>query len=211
MRTISASVAVLVVAAGLAGCAAPDLALPPLTSLEGRACADAPDFSKAMTLAVDAKDKKVTNLVVDGTAPCFKDERGASSYAVFALPDLTMQYTVQIDSTPAGNALFAPRILLYGKDGTLKRSFMEKQITYRDKALSAVFRYHPDEAYIVVASDPVVCGNRDTRINDNTQTAMVCGAYGCFNWNSGKEAVHTQTLSHNGRIAVTMIPIPKAK
>jgi len=195
----------------LAGCAAPNLAMPPITSLENRTCATEPDFSHATALQVHAKDVKVTKAVVDQAAPCFADTRGASAYTVFSIPPLSAQYTIQVDSTPAGNALFAPRILLYDKDGVLKRSMMEKQIAYRGSNLSAVFRNHDDEAYIVVASDPAACGERNSRINDSTNVTTICTGYFCFQVHSGNESMHTMTLTHNGRLEVSLIPIAKPK
>lgn len=211
MRTYFAVAAIVAMAALLGGCATPDPGMTPITSIADRTCATAPDFSRAIPLLVDKKDSKLTSTKVDNTASCFADSRGPSTYVVFAIPPLTGQYTIQVDSTPSGKALFAPRIMLFDKDGGLKRTFMEKQINYRGYALSAVFRNHNEEAYLVVASDPQAVGQQDTRIAGNTNVNMICTAYGCFQSYSGAETTTNVTFSHNGLVSVRLVPIPPAK
>jgi hypothetical protein len=203
--------AVIVTAILLTGCANKIETTEPITSLQGRTCTAAPDFSHATVLQVDKEDSKYTTATVDGNAACFNDARGASAYAVFAIPPLSGQYTIQVSSIPANPALFAVRILLFDKDGTLKRTIQEKQITYRGLALSAVFRNHDDEQFLVVASDPSVTGNSDNRISGNTNVTTICTMYGCFSSYSGSEAVTNVVLAHNGKLSVGLIPIPPAK
>src|SRR5512142_3195680 len=94
VATLVASTAVLW------GCATPDPGMKPITTLEGRECPDKPDFARAVPLLVDKKDTKVTTAVVDEKAPCFTDARGKGSYSVFAIPALTGQYTIEVDSVP---------------------------------------------------------------------------------------------------------------
>lgn len=211
MMKLYAGLAAAMVAMVLAGCATPDPGMTPITSLEGRQCPAKPEFSSAAPLTFDAKSAKATSAVVDANAPCFSDERGTSMYAAFAIPALTGQYTVHVDSVPAGAALFAPRVLLYDKDGNLKRTVMEKQITYRGSSLSAVFRYHADEQYLVVASDPAACGQTQSRIQSSIQSTMICTGYGCFEMHTGAEGGTTTTLNHNGRLLVTLEPIEQRK
>jgi hypothetical protein len=204
--------AALATAALLSGCATPDPGYTPITTLDAAKCpATKPDFSKAIPLFVHKSDTKTTLTKVDDKAPCFTDARGASTYAVFAIPPLAGQYTIEVDATPYGSALFAPRIMLFDKDGNLTRTVMEKQITYRGSSLSAVFRNHDGEAYLVAASDPAATGQKDSRIAGNTTATMICTGYGCFTTYSGAETTMNVTFSHNGKVSVTLIPIPPPK
>lgn len=209
MKAICA--AIVVVATFVAGCTTPDPGMTPIVTLEHRQCTAAPDFTQALALKVDPKSAKETKAEVTESAPCFADDRGPSAYAVFAIPPLVGQYTIEVDSMSAGTAMLAPRILLYGADGTLKRTLMEKQIIFRGKGLAAVFRNHDDERYLVVASDPAVCGQSSSRIVGGTMVTPVCTGVICLESHTGYENQNNTMLSHNGRLLVTLTPIEKAK
>lgn len=211
MRWTIPAAAAISVAALLGGCAHENLAMAPIVDLAGRQCAPLPDFANPTPLVFSDKDPKETKAALDDKAPCVTDDKGPSMYAVFTLPVMDVPYTVEVDSVAAGNALFAPRILLYAKDGTLKRSLSGNQITPRGVGLGGIIRNHPDEFYLVVASDPSAVGQKDNRILSSTNVTQACTAYGCFEMHSGNENTATYTFSHNGRLSITVTPLEKPK
>lgn len=202
---------VLVTAAMVASCAQHGPTVPPLTQLDGRACATAPDFTQAMPLQFDPEHEKSVEADLKSSAPCMLIGGQPALYSVFYLPVGTDPYIVTIMATPQGENLLAPQIFLYGEQGTLLRSISGTALTFRAGALSALFRSHPDERYLVVASDPKAVGNSMTRIVEatNQRGGAVGNVY--YTIYSGTDIAATYTLSHIGHFSVTIAAVPVIK
>jgi pimeloyl-ACP methyl ester carboxylesterase len=104
--------------------------------------------------------------------------------------------------------LLALRVLLYGSDGSLKREFSRRQIVFRGSALSVIFRGHADERYLVVASDPAAVGHQLSQVRDVTQGTMMAAYPFYFYVYSGTDATLKNILSQNGRVTVSLRPLP---
>lgn len=199
----------LIVMASLAGCATQAPAPPPLLDLSTLHCGPAPVLIGAPLLVYDpAKHRNETSAELTVASSCFKDSLGASLYLTYALPAAPSPYLVRVDSEPEGATLLALRVLLYGADGSPKREFSRHQIVFRGSALSVIFRAHPDERYLVVASDPRAVGRRLTQLRDATRVTEVAAYPLFFNFYSGTDATVKNTLAQNGRIAISLQPLP---
>lgn len=204
------SLIALSLAACLAGCATPKLGPPPLLDLSALHCAQAPGLTGVPKLVYNPKqDDNSTTAEITAASSCFKDAEGSSLYAAYELPSLASPYIVRVDSEPEGETLMALRVLLYGSDGTLKRTFVRKQIFFRGNALSVMFRGHDDERYVVVASDPMAIGQKLSRVEDGTRSTFVAAYPVMFAVYSGTDASVKNTLSENGRVTISVQPIPK--
>lgn len=199
----------LIVWASLGGCATQQPAPPPLLDLSALHCGGAPVLTAAAPLAYDpGKHRNETSAELTAASSCFKDSTGASLYVTYALPAAPPPYLVRVDSEPEGATLLALRVLLYGADGSLKREFSRRQIVFRGSALSVIFRAHPDERYLVVASDPRAVGQRLTQLRDATRGTAVAAYPVFFTVYSGTDATVKNTLSQNGRVAISLQPVP---
>lgn len=204
------SLVALSLAACLAGCATQNAGPPPLLELSSLHCGQAPGLAGVPKLVYDPKqDENTTTAVITAASSCFKDAVGSSLYAAYELPSMPLPYIVRVDSEPEGETLMALRVLLYGSDGLLKRQFARKQIFFRGNALSVIFRSHADERYIVVASDPAAVGQKLSRVQDATRSTVVAAYPVMFNMYTGAEATMKNILSENGRVTISLQPIPR--
>jgi hypothetical protein len=199
----------LIMVASLSGCATQKPAPPPLLDLSALHCGPAPVLAGAPPLAYDpGKHQNETSAELTAASSCFKDSVGSSLYVTYALPASPTPYLVRVDSEPEGATLLALRVLLYGSDGSLQREFSRHQIVFRGSALSVIFRAHPGERYLVVASDPRAVGQRLTQLRDATQGTAVAAYPVFFTVYSGTDATVKNTLSQNGRVAISLQPLP---
>ena len=202
------SLAALLYGVGMSASAAQSEGPPPLIDLAGRQCATTPDFTHALSLANDPNKEKETKTDIGASMPCLQGANGASVYVVYALPPADTHYTVNVASNLSGHTLFAPRVTLYGADGTLRREFAGTAIVFRGNTLCVLFRSHEDERYLVVSSDPTVVGQRSSRITDSTMMAGAMAGPVIFQIHTGSEAKSDFTYAHNGSITITLAPLP---
>lgn len=193
----------------LGGCATKIPPMPPLTDLGTRQCATTPDFAHATPLPLNPREKTVKKITINAKTACLNDAAGPSLYVVYALPVSDKRYTVSVTSVPDGTTLFAPRVLLYGADGTLKRSFVGKQISFRGTSLSLYFLSHPGERYLVVASDPAAVGGKHDMIQSSTQVTPVMAYPFYFEMHTGSDTEIRDTFAYNGELEIRIIPPPK--
>lgn len=188
-----------------------DVSPPPLVDISQRECAAAPDLSQATPLVFNAKKETPQSTAIDASTPCLKGPAGNSLYAVYLLPASEEPYVIDVASVPMGTTVLAPRAMLLGADGTLKRQFSGEAVTHRGNAFSILTRRHDDERYLVVASDAAGVGKSDTRISESTTVTTASTGMVTYQIHSGDEAKTTYNFAHNGKIVVSLTPLTPAK
>jgi hypothetical protein len=130
-------------------------------------------------------------------------------YRVFQLPAAAEPYVVTVSSEPFGGAILLPHLLLLDSAGIVKREFARDDLLFRGTALSARFRSHPDEVYLVVESDPGLVGNSISRIGENTSSYVMPAGAGYFMIHTGSDSTTQLTYSHTGKLEIVLEPLPK--
>jgi hypothetical protein len=195
----------------LSACANSQKSAIPLTDISTRECAASFDLSKAVVVAFDGKKEFTQSTDINETTPCVKGANGAAVYVVYALPASDAPYVIGVSSLAAGSTMFAPRVLMLGGDGAVKREFSGSAIEFRGNGLGVMIRSHADETYLVVASDPTVAGQTNSRIVEATQVYTGSTGYGTYQVHTGTDTNENYTMAHNGRVAITLTPIEKPK
>jgi len=181
---------------------------PPAISLAGRSCVAAADLAAAKPVTLDAGKTVEVNL--DDHAACLEPPGGPkSAYAAFQLPLSAEPYLVTVLSTPIGQGLFAPRLLVLDAQGATIREIPKDSFTFHGAVLHAAIRAHADERYLIVASDPASVGQTVSQLSEATQSTLLCGPMLCSAYHSGSETSNTLTFAHNGSITVSAQPVPK--
>lgn len=207
MPSVTRGLAALL-AALLAACATP--APPPIVSLDGRSCVASPDLAGARAVPLDARDP--VKLDLDGGAACLEAGDGArSAYAAFRLPASEKQYLLTVTSTPLGDTLFAPRLLLLDANGAVLREVARDDFMFHGTSLYVGLRAAPAERYLVVASDARSVGLQVSHIIGESRTTPVPVGIGAVALiHSGSEKQQVITYAHNGRVTVSAQPMPVA-
>jgi hypothetical protein len=192
----------------LAACASP--APPPILSLDGRPCVGSPDVAGAQAVPLDAGNP--VKLDLDGGAACLEAKGGArSAYAAFRLPASQKPYLLTVTSTPLGDTLFAPRLLLLDGQGRVLREVPRDGFLFHGTALYAGLRAAPAERYLIVASDAPSVGQQVSHILGESRAIPVPVGIGAVALvRSGSEKQQVITYAHNGRVTVTAQPMPVA-
>ncbi|MET1028003.1 MAG: hypothetical protein ABWY00_12610 [Dongiaceae bacterium] len=180
----------------------------PTTNLENRQCNPSLDLAGASGLSLDGPTKvKVT---LDAHAPCLQITGGARSlYTAIKLPPEGTPYLISVTSRPLGQGLFSPHLLLLDSQGKQLREIQREAFLFHGTALRVGIRAHPDEAYLVIASDPQSVGGQVSQISENTQMTYVpVGVGGFVQYHTGIDTTSTYTYAHNGLVEVAVEPVP---
>jgi hypothetical protein len=171
-----------------------------------------PDIGKALFLELP-KEKKETirAIAMDETAGCLEDEAGRRSYVLLVLPPLGDDYLVSVASYPAGVTLFAPRISLLSAKGAVLRAIPHDALVFRAGALTAEWRHHPGEYYLLIASDPALVGQSISRSEANVDTTVIAGGGVYATVKTGTDRNFRLTYAHNGRLIVGISPLTMPK
>src|SRR5205085_4234035 len=117
-----------------------------------RNCASTLDLSKPVALAYAGKENDIeANL--DPAATCVRTLAGPALYRTFQLPETDAPYVITVTSKPFGGAILPPRVVLLAHTGAVKRELAGADLMFHGNGLTARFRSHPDESYLVVESD----------------------------------------------------------
>jgi len=186
---------------------------PPLLTLGGRACTSAPALESAIPIAIDDHELR---FVFSDKTPCFGPAGDAASvYVAYRLPAFTEPYIIDVTSEPAGQALFSPRLVLLDGDGKVIREIPRGEFTSHNASLHAALRVHPEEHYLLVASDPKTIGQQISRISETTQTmtlmSVTPAAVVAASYHSGDDSTADFVGALNGTTVVDAKFIPKAK
>jgi hypothetical protein len=197
--------------AALAACSHPEPPAPVL-SLAEASCAAQPDLAGAVALTLDAKDETKVSETIGANTPCFAPAPEARSlYRVFALPASAEPYIISVASAPVGIGVFAPHLTLLDASGAPKREIAHDSFVYRGDNLSVLFRSHPDERYLLVASDPGSVGQSVTRLQEAKNAMPLMAGPVFFTAYTGTDSSASHVYAHSGQITVTLSPVPRVK
>jgi hypothetical protein len=208
MKRTTIAVATAAMGVAAAGCATKP-PVPPLLAFEMRNCASAPDYISGTPVLL--AEKAVTVSLDENTA-CFQISPGMNSaYASFRLPEVPREYLVSVISAPVGQGLFSPHLQVLDANGKVLREIGRDAFVFHGPSLYAGLRIHPNERYLIVASDPASVGQEVSQIVGATQVAT-SGANGIFfQVHTGTETTSTYVYALNGSVIVEAQPVPMAK
>jgi hypothetical protein len=187
----------------------PEPFVPPELSLDGYACAARPELAGAPLVPFEA-GKNVTADI--GVGACLEPKGSArSSYVVFQLPEVAEPYLVRVTSMPLGETILSPRLLLLDVDGNLLRERARETFLFQGAALYTSLRAHPEERYLVIASDPATVGQEMTHISGSVQQNIASAGLVTFIYYTGNDQKRALIYAHNGRVIVSAQPLPKAE
>jgi hypothetical protein len=187
---------------------------PPITNIAALTCSPRPALAEAKPVPLDS-DKAVT-VTLDGNASCLEQPGGLRSlYGAFKLPDGSSQpVLVSVTSTPLGAGLFSPHVLMLDERENVVREIARDAFMFHGNKLYVGIRLHPEERYLIVASDPQSVGSQISRITESTSTAggsaIGGGVIVFYTIHSGSDRESNFTYSHNGTVTVSAEPMPKA-
>jgi hypothetical protein len=202
----------LLAALSAGACAhAPDVA--PMLDIADRDCSAAPNLAVAIAAAATANGEreKPTSIMIDAQSPCLTGPAGKSLYALFALPD-GGPFTISLSSIPLGRSLFAPKASALDAQGAVIRDLPVGSFMFRGTSLTALYRSHAGERYLLVASDPPSVGKPLARVSESVTTTVVPVGVGYAAIYTGNDIVANTTWSHNGEVAISVVsdgPISK--
>jgi hypothetical protein len=192
----------------LAACVTPEPSVPPEVSLDGQVCAARPELAGARLVPFEAGKSAVAEL---GDGACFEAKDGArSSYAVFQLPIVAEPYLLRVTSVPLGQTILSPRLLLLDAGGKLLRERARDAFLFQGAALYTALRAHPNERYLVVASDPATVGREVPHLAGTVHQNIASAGLVTFFYYTGDEQKRTLVYAHNGKVTVSAQPLPKA-
>lgn len=194
----------------MAGCAhAPP---PPMLSISQNTCDAVPDMQHAEPIAFNGRDEASISVQFDEKSACLESTPGAKSvYKIYRLPQVQMPYLVSIASVPTEVAVFVPRIALLDPNGSLVREIPRDSLTFRNGNLSALFRSHVNDSYLLLASDGSEVGKSSQQVLETTKTGMFGTGTLYFTVHTGDDRSRQLLYSHNGSVEITLSPIPAAR
>lgn len=190
----------------VAGCVGADRGPPPTTTLEGRRCIGETDVvgGNVRPLSIGAP----LTVTVDETAACWSSPTGNSAYVAFKLPETAAPFVIKVLSEPLGQTIFTPRLILRDAEGQVRREIPRDVFLSRDAALHVAIRVRPDERYLIVASEPSTAGRQATHVSARTQAIPVIVGRAVVFVHTGSDKAATYTYAHNGKVTVTLEPLP---
>ena len=203
MRRVSA-VAVLALAAVVAGCATSGPAYPPaLLEYARRDCAAAPVLASAISLTPDRERAAYTvETLVDSGTPCLLKAGRPGPYLLYALPADRGDKTLIVGGRLEPGRIFSPHVTILDAGGGVSRTFANSDFMYRGAVYSVQFRPRENEVYVLVTSEPSRVGQVYNSILTGTQATPVVAGPVIFSLNSGTEAQISRTFSYDGRVSV---------
>ncbi len=178
-----------------------------LTDLANRTCADAVDLTSAMPLVYEGKEKEI-EFTITAAAPCVTLSGQLALYAVFRLPTLNRPDIIAVDSEALAPIMFAPHLLLLDAQGAIKRDVSRDMVMFHGRDLRVLVRSHPDETYLVIASDSGLVGKSVSRIDDSTSMFPAGGPGLMVMVHTGSESTNVLSFSHTGKVEITLSPLP---
>lgn len=130
---------------------------------------------------------------------------------MFWLPVTDANYIISVASTPLGTGVFAPHVTLLDASGAPLREIARDKIVFRGNDLSVLFRSHPNERYLLVASDPGSVGQSVEQVKETTGTTTMAGGLAYFSYTTGDDTTKSYVYAHSGQITVTVSAIEPAK
>lgn len=210
--------AILVLAAllPLAGCRT-DSGPPPILSVERSDCTAQPETARAVPLPLEKRQDpqdsgrleadRPLSLTIDRSSPCLDlGAAGRSLYALVALPGAAESYIVRVAAQPSEHGLFSPHLVLLDDAGARLREIDRESFLFRGSRLTAQFWAHPEERYLVVASDPAGVGKQVDRLASQANTTVVGLPGGVFYLGAGSDRRVELTYSYGGVVTLQAVP-----
>jgi len=143
---------------------------------------------------------------IDDMAPCIVVSPGdaRSTYSIFRLPPAPPTYVVGVTSTPIGQGLFSPHLLMLDDRGKVLRELPRDSFQFHGSSLYAGVRIRPLERYLIVASDPLSIGKQESQITGAIQSNYISTGIVGFIVVTGSETTNQLTYAHNGKVTVTL-------
>jgi hypothetical protein len=207
---VMAKVAPFVLLAGLAACTPP---VPPMVTLDDRACTPAPDFTAArpLPLSANAAPNNAATVVFDQNSPCWQTADGKKrTYAIFTLPDSPAPFLIGVTSLLQGQALFAPHLYMFDGLGRPLRDMPRDSFLFHGSALYLGIRAYPNERYLMIASETDKVGAQESQLRDGTNASAAGGGGLYVSIHTGFETDRNYTYAVNGTVNVVASPVPKA-
>ncbi len=191
----------------LSGCAhAPP---PPMLSISQTSCDTSPDMQHAEPIAYNEKDESSISAQFNEKSTCLQSGSGAKSlYKLYRLPNAQAPYSISIVSVPTEVSVFVPHIAIFDGNGALVREIPRDSLTFRNGNLSALFRSHANDSYLLLASDVDQVGKSSQQILETTRTDMFCAGTAFITVHTGDDRSRQLMYSHNGSVEITLAPIP---
>jgi hypothetical protein len=191
----------LLLAFVLAGCSHP----PPVLSLNGRVCDPTPNLTKAVPLPAPGGSDVSQTVEFQATGACLDTESGPALYAAFALPAATQPYILEVKARDQqaqlaggdGYSLPAPHLTLLDAAGKPVRA---PDFIYRGNGASVLIRLHAEERFVLIASDPTLVGQKESRITETMDRHFARLA----TWTTGNENQNDYVFSHAGTVVVKL-------
>lgn len=184
----------------------------PILSVDAQTCQAKPDLGTATSLSYNSDEETSVTQSIDAATPCFVPFRGAKSlYRLFLLPVTDAGYVVSVASSPLGTGVFAPHVTLLDATGAPLREIAREKFIFRGNNLTALFRSHAGERYLLVASDPDSVGQSIERITESRTSNMMAAGRAFLTVNTGDDVTNNYVYAHNGQITVTISATDSAK
>jgi hypothetical protein len=197
--------ALAVAVASLAACAT---APPPGAVLEHVAsnCAAAPSVANAASLVPEReRQAHAVRTPVTPQTPCIVGADGRTApYAVYAVPADFEDKTLTVGASLEASRIFAPQVSTLDAQGAVVRTFTRADYLYRGAVYGVQFRPRAGEAYVLVAADPALVGERYDSIMIGTSTTTTATTVGAISWTSGVDGELSRTFSYEGTIQVSV-------
>jgi hypothetical protein len=127
---------------------------------------------------------------------------------LYRLPDAQTPYSISIVSVPTDVSVFVPHIATLDARGSLVREISRDSLAFRNGNLSALFRSHANDSYLLLASDTGEVGKSSQQILETTKSEMFGTGTAFFTVYTGDDRSRQLVYSHNGSVEITLSPIP---
>lgn len=185
---------------------------PPMLAVTQTSCDALPDVQHAQPIVYNEKDEVSVSAQFDEKSACLQTALGVKSlYKVFRLPDAQTPYTIAIVSVPTEVSVFVPRITILDAKGASVLEIPRDSLTFRNGNLSALFRSHANDSYLLLASDADQIGKSSQQILETTKTEMFAAGTALITVHTGDDQTRQLVYSHNGSVEITLSPLLPAR
>lgn len=158
----------------------------------------------ALAFGEGRAEKEVSvDVTVGGESNCITlPDDNKSSYAVFKLPSVVDDYAIVAGSLYEANRVMPPVIVTLGRDGKPIREMGHDRLLERQGHWSASFHPQPDEAYVVIRSNPELVGEGQSRVKTGVGAMYVPVGLGGVMVSTSADSASQVTYSHYGKVRV---------
>lgn len=195
----------------LTGCMPPpDPGQEPLLDLGARGCDASPALAAAVPLDATVVREVTAKATVEPGSACLRGADGKPSlYVAFRLiRKQPAADNLLVASLPTGRSMMAPRLILLDEAGTPTREIGAEGFNFRGAGLATLVRLRAGERYAVVASNPAVVGQAQSRLVASAIPTTVMVGLAAVTVYAGSEQKSEGFMTHNGLVTLTMSTEP---